>query len=104
MYGKEDEKKENKKQITMLSKYLIYHTYWGENKQQEKIKQITVRGKHLIYHTYWEEDKQTNKNKTLPEAQRTSSYPKQVHFTCFDTIWPLSSPCWTQLLPADSLS
>ena len=42
MYGKEDEKKENTKQITMLSKYLIYHTYWGENKQQEKIKQITV--------------------------------------------------------------
>ena len=81
----------------MLSKYLIYHTYWGENKQQEKIKQITGQGKHLIYPTYWEEDKQTNKNKTLPEAQRTSSYPKQVHFTCFDTIWPLSlsSPCWT---------
>ena len=62
MYGKEDEKKENTKQITMLSKYLIYHTYWGENKQQEKIKQITGQGKHLIYPTYWEEDKQTNKH------------------------------------------
>ena len=75
MYGKEDEKKENKKQTTMLSKYLIYHTYWGENKQQEKIKQITGQGKHLIYPTYWEEDKQTNKNKTLPEAQRTKTGP-----------------------------